>query len=184
MQTDCFPNAISDWPRGPVNQLAKVNPRYAGKKNRIYPFVQMASVGENFAGMLTIASRKLKGSGLRSFQGWRYPCLRRSPRARRMERLHSYLTYRMRLVSAPRNSLSFLRARTRTLASFTILCAHILYAGVASQGWKDRPADSESPDDVFVNRLTSTDSPAVGASRHRSHTRRRDPPPLNWSTLL
>ncbi len=68
MQTDCFPNAISDWPRGPVNQLAKVNPRYAGKKNRIYPFVQMASVGENFAGMLTIASRKLKGSGLARFK--------------------------------------------------------------------------------------------------------------------
>ena len=68
MQTDCFPDANPEWSRGPVSQLARVNPRYAGEKDRVYPFVEMASVGENFAGILMIGSRKLKGSGLSRFK--------------------------------------------------------------------------------------------------------------------
>ena len=36
-----------------------VNPRYSMRKGHEYPFVEMASVGENFAGILQIAARSL-----------------------------------------------------------------------------------------------------------------------------
>ena len=68
MQTDCFPEAIATWPKGPVSNLAVVSPRYAMKKGREYPFVEMASVGENFAGILEFATRALEGSGLSRFK--------------------------------------------------------------------------------------------------------------------
>ena len=68
MQTDCFPDAIAEWPRGLVSQLARISPRYTGQKGRTYPFVEMASVGENFRGILRIDSRKLEGSGLTRFK--------------------------------------------------------------------------------------------------------------------
>jgi type I restriction enzyme S subunit len=68
MQTDCFPDAIVPWPKGPVSSLAVVSPRYPIKKGREYPFVEMASVGENFAGILQFATRPLEGSGLSRFK--------------------------------------------------------------------------------------------------------------------
>ncbi len=68
MQTDCFPNAIAEWPKGPVSSLAVVSPRYPMKKGREYPFVEMASVGEDFAGILQFATRALEGSGLSRFK--------------------------------------------------------------------------------------------------------------------
>ena len=68
MQTECFPVTETDWPKVPVSKLAKVNPRYTAVKARDYPFVEMASVGEEFAGILRIDRRKLQGSGLTRFK--------------------------------------------------------------------------------------------------------------------
>jgi type I restriction enzyme S subunit len=68
MQTDCFADAIPEWPRGPVSSLAVVSPRYPMKKGQEYPFVEMASVGEDFAGILQFATRALEGSGLSRFK--------------------------------------------------------------------------------------------------------------------
>ena len=68
MQTDCFPNTVAEWPKVPVSKLAKVNPRYTVVRGRDYPFVEMASVGEDFAGILRVDWRKLEGSGLARFK--------------------------------------------------------------------------------------------------------------------
>ena len=68
MQTDCFPDSLAAWPKGPVSELAIVNPRYPMKKGREYPFVEMASVGENFGGILQFEARSLEGSGLSRFK--------------------------------------------------------------------------------------------------------------------
>jgi type I restriction enzyme S subunit len=68
MQTDCFPEASADWPKGPISRLAVVNPRYPMKRGWEYPFVEMASVGENFAGILGFETRALEGSGLSRFK--------------------------------------------------------------------------------------------------------------------
>lgn len=68
MQTDCFPNAIAQWPKRPVSSLARVSPPYPMKKGQEYPFVEMASIGEDFAGILRFATRALEGSGLSRFK--------------------------------------------------------------------------------------------------------------------
>lgn len=68
MQTDCFREAIKEWAKGPVSTLADVNPRYSVKRGRDYPFVEMASVGENFEGILKFESRQLEASGLSRFK--------------------------------------------------------------------------------------------------------------------
>jgi type I restriction enzyme, S subunit len=67
MQADCFPDAVADWAKGSISELAVVNPRYPMKKGREYPFVEMASVGENFAGIVRVESRALESSGLSRF---------------------------------------------------------------------------------------------------------------------
>lgn len=68
MQHDCFPDAVAGWPKAPVSRLADVNPRYRVKKGRDYPFIEMAAVGENFRGILSLDSRMLEGSGLSRFR--------------------------------------------------------------------------------------------------------------------
>ncbi len=68
MQNNCFPHAIADWPKLPVSKLARLNPRYPVKKGKVYPFIEMASVGENFGGILQIETRNMKGSGLSRFK--------------------------------------------------------------------------------------------------------------------
>lgn len=68
MQTECFPDAVAHWPKAPVSNLAEVNPRYSVKKGLSYPFIEMASVGENFTGIITLDMRKLEGSGLSRFK--------------------------------------------------------------------------------------------------------------------
>lgn len=68
MQIDCFPNTVAAWPKVLVSKLASVNPRYTVKKGRDYPFVEMASLGEDFAGILRVDRRKLEGSGLSRFK--------------------------------------------------------------------------------------------------------------------
>ncbi len=68
MQSDCFPDATKDWPKSPVSALARQNPRYSVRKGTEYPFIEMASVGENFRGILRIDTRKMEGSGLTRFK--------------------------------------------------------------------------------------------------------------------
>jgi type I restriction enzyme S subunit len=68
MQTDCFPEATADWTKAPISFVAAVNPRYPVKKGQTYPFVEMASVGENFLGILAVDWRKLDSSGLSRFK--------------------------------------------------------------------------------------------------------------------
>jgi len=68
MQNECFPEATDEWPKGPVNSIAHVNPRYPVKRGREYSFVEMASVGEDFAGILRFDLRQLEGSGLARFR--------------------------------------------------------------------------------------------------------------------
>jgi len=67
MQNDCFPDATKDWPKLPVSALAEQNPCYVVKRNKEYPFIEMASVGENFGGILKIETRTMEGSGLTRF---------------------------------------------------------------------------------------------------------------------
>ena len=67
MQTDCFPDSSNEWPKGPVSELANINPRYSISKRNEYPFVEMASVGENFAGILRFDARSPESSGLSRF---------------------------------------------------------------------------------------------------------------------
>jgi len=68
MQTDCFPDAIEQWPKSPVSAIAEVGPRYPMRKDISYPFVEMAAVGEDFAGIIGFDTRKLEGSGLTRFK--------------------------------------------------------------------------------------------------------------------
>lgn len=68
MQNDCFPDATKDWPKLPLRSLAQQNPRYPVKKGKEYPFIEMASVGEKFGGILKVESRKMEGSGLSRFK--------------------------------------------------------------------------------------------------------------------
>ena len=67
MQTDCFPDSPNEWPKGPVSELADINPRYSISKGNEYPFVEMASVGENFAGILRFDMRSPESSGFSRF---------------------------------------------------------------------------------------------------------------------
>jgi len=68
MQNDCFPEAISGWEKHPLGFIADISPRYPVKKGALYPFVEMAAVGENFAGILRFGERKMEGSGLSKFR--------------------------------------------------------------------------------------------------------------------
>ena len=68
MQNDCFPDAIVEWPKASLSRLADVNPRYRVKKGVDYPFIEMAAVGENFGGILSLDRRMLEGSGLSRFR--------------------------------------------------------------------------------------------------------------------
>jgi type I restriction enzyme S subunit len=68
MQTDCFPEAVNDWDKSPVRVLAEINPRYPVRKGVEYPFIEMASVGENFTGIRNIETRRMEGSGLSRFK--------------------------------------------------------------------------------------------------------------------
>lgn len=51
-----------------IKVIADVNPRYPIRKGQQYPFVQMAAVGEDFQGILQMATREMEGSGLSRFQ--------------------------------------------------------------------------------------------------------------------
>lgn len=68
MQNDCFSDAVAEWPKASVSRLADVNPRYRVKKGGDYPFIEMASVAENFGGILSMNRRRLEGSGLSRFR--------------------------------------------------------------------------------------------------------------------
>ena len=63
MRTDCFPDSPNEWSKGPVSELADINPRHSISRDNEYPFVEMASVGENFAGILRFDARSPASSG-------------------------------------------------------------------------------------------------------------------------
>jgi type I restriction enzyme, S subunit len=65
---DCYPEAVEAWRKGPLTCLARVNPRYPVKRNRGYPFIEMAAIGENFSGISGIGWRSLDGSSLTRFK--------------------------------------------------------------------------------------------------------------------
>ena len=67
MQTECFPLAIADWRRGTIGDMAVINPRYPMSRGAPYPFVEMAAVGEDFAGVQSYGERRLESSGLARF---------------------------------------------------------------------------------------------------------------------
>lgn len=68
MQNDCYPGSPPEWPKVPLSSLAELNPRYPIRKGVDYPFIEMAAVGENFGGVLSIDTRRLEGSGLARFK--------------------------------------------------------------------------------------------------------------------
>ena len=68
MQIECFPDAPSGWTRYVFNEVAQVNPRYRLDKRKEYPFVEMASVAENFGGIQHFDLRHAEGSGLSRFK--------------------------------------------------------------------------------------------------------------------
>src|SRR6266851_8605360 len=68
MQTDCFPDVTTAWGKSPVRVLAEINPRYPVRKGHKYPFIEMASVRENFGGIQHTGTRKMEGSGLSRFK--------------------------------------------------------------------------------------------------------------------
>lgn len=68
MQNDCFPNSPPEWGKGPVKVIAEVDPRYPMRKDVEYPFIEMASVAENFGGIQRLATRKIESSGLSRFK--------------------------------------------------------------------------------------------------------------------
>jgi type I restriction enzyme S subunit len=68
MQNDCFPEAVAEWPKRPISAIAAQSPRYAIEKGQEYPFVEMASVAEDFGGIIKFDSRKPEGSGLSRFK--------------------------------------------------------------------------------------------------------------------
>jgi type I restriction enzyme S subunit len=68
MPVDCFPNAPTEWRRAVFAHFAEVNPSYRLDNDTEYPFVEMASVGENFRGISKFDRRKLEGSGFARFK--------------------------------------------------------------------------------------------------------------------
>src|SRR4051794_36761125 len=69
MQFDTAPDAPESWPRRTIHEIAEVNPRYLLDKTTTYPSVEMAAVGENFAGILGyFEMRKAETSGLARFK--------------------------------------------------------------------------------------------------------------------
>jgi type I restriction enzyme S subunit len=68
MRVDCFPNAIDEWERKAIGAIADVNPTYHLDKRQEYPFIEMASVAENFGGILHFDRRKPESSGLARFK--------------------------------------------------------------------------------------------------------------------
>jgi len=68
MQVKCFADAPLEWSQGVFSELAEINPRYMLDKNVEYPFVEMASVAEDFGGIIRFDTRKLESSGLSRFK--------------------------------------------------------------------------------------------------------------------
>lgn len=68
MTFETVPEAPSDWERKTVNELAEVNPYYPVVSGKVYPFLEMAAVAENFGGIIEYAYRRLDSSGLSKFK--------------------------------------------------------------------------------------------------------------------
>lgn len=68
MRVDCYPEAPSEWPRKTVGEVAEIDPPYRLEVGQVYPFVEMASVRENFGGIDRFEQRIWDRSGLCRFK--------------------------------------------------------------------------------------------------------------------
>ncbi len=68
MRVDCYPEAPLDWPRKTVGDVAEIDPPYQLEVGRVYPFVEMASVREDFGGISRFDERIWERSGLCRFK--------------------------------------------------------------------------------------------------------------------
>lgn len=152
MQNSCFPNAPGEWKCGFVQALANINPRYALIKGKVYPFIEMASVAENFGGINELGTRKLEGSGLTRFKTGDTlfakitPCPENGKVAFVPEMLGSFgLGSTEFIVLSPRNNCN-----PRFL--FHLLCADAV-RGRATARMEGSTGRQRVPDDVFNRRL-------------------------------
>lgn len=152
MQNDCFPDAVAEWPKASVSNLADVNPRYRVKKGREYPFIEMAAVGENFGGILSLDSRMLEGSGLSRFRvgdtlfAKITPCPENGKVA-----FVSYLPDDVGLGSTEFIVLSP-RPRTDSRFLYHLACSHAV-RGRAAARMEGSTGRQRVPEEVFTKRL-------------------------------
>lgn len=66
-RVDCMPHAAAEWTKCGFRDLANVNPAYKLDPNGVYPFVEMAAVAEDFAGIKEFAPRQFQ-SGFSRFR--------------------------------------------------------------------------------------------------------------------
>lgn len=152
MQADCFPDTTQAWSKSPISAIADINPRYLIKKDREYPFIEMASVAENFGGVTKIERRKLEGSGLSRFKVWDTLFAKITPcpengKVALVQNLPDDIGIGSTefIVLSPKNGCdpSFL---------YHLLCAHEV-RGRAAARMEGSTGRQRVPDDVFETRL-------------------------------
>jgi type I restriction enzyme S subunit len=152
MQNDCFPGAIKTREKSFVSAIAQINPRYPVKKGHDYPFIEMASVGENFGGVLKIETRKMEGSGLSRFKvgDTLFAKITPCPENGKVALIHKLpselgIGSTEFIVLSPRNGCipQFL---------FHLLCCHEV-RGRAAARMEGSTGRQRVPDDVFEKRL-------------------------------
>lgn len=152
MQTDCFPNTVAEWLKVPVSKLAKVNPRYTVVRGRDYPFVEMASVGEDFAGILRFDRRKLEGSGLARFKAGDTLFAKITPCSENGKVAFVYeLPDTLGLGSTEFIVLSP-RSETESRFLYHLVCSHSV-RGRAVARMEGSTGRQRVPEEVFVDRL-------------------------------
>lgn len=152
MQNDCFPNSPPEWDKGPVKAIAEVNPRYAVRKDVEYPFIEMASVAEDFGGILRFGKRKMESSGLSRFKAadTLFAKITPCPENGKVAFVHSLpdelgIGSTEFIVLSPRDG-----CHPRFL--YHLLCCHDV-RGRAAARMEGSTGRQRVPDDVFENRL-------------------------------
>lgn len=152
MQNDCFPETYAEWRKGPVSELARVNPRYVVRKDDEYPFVPMAAVAEDFGGIEYFERRPANASGLARFKvsdtlfAKITPCPENGKIALvRTMPDQTGLGSTEFIVIAP-------KATTDSRFLFHLLCAHS-FRGRAVARMEGSTGRQRVPEDVFTKRL-------------------------------
>jgi type I restriction enzyme S subunit len=68
-RVDCFPDAPADWERCAISAVAEINPLYRVNTAEQHPFLDMASLRENFGGIVGYDSRPFDSSYSRFQKG-------------------------------------------------------------------------------------------------------------------